>query len=244
MALQWARSLIFIIQMYLVMAVMALFITPFALFSREAAFWGIRRFCQWVRLSSRALTGLRSEVRGDIPKGDTLICAKHQSFFDILIICSEIERPRFVMKREILMLPIVGYYAKRIGCIPIDRGKGSVAVRQMLDGVAARLPEPGPLIIYPQGTRVAPGTRKRYRIGAAILYEMYEAGCVPAATNVGLFWPRAAVMRRPGLAVVEFLPPVAGGSGREQFMRELEETIEDHSDRLMREGGFRPQPRA
>ncbi len=239
-ALQQVRSFVFIIQMYSVMAVMALFITPFALFSREAAYWGIRRYSRWVRWSAKAMTGLESEVRGGVPRGDTLICAKHQSFFDILIICSVVERPRFVMKRQILMLPIVGYYAKRIGCIPVDRGKGSAAIRQMLDGVAADLPDPGPLIIYPQGTRVAPGARKRYRFGSAILYEIYGSSCVPAATNVGVFWPKAAILRRPGLAVVEFLPPITGRISKDRFMRELEDTVERHSNRLMRDGGFQP----
>ena len=221
--------------MYAVMAAMAICITPFAILYRNAAFWGIRNYCKWVRLSASAIVGLRSEIRGELPNGDTLICAKHQSFFDIIIICSEVVKPRFVMKRQILMLPIVGYYAKRIGCIPVDRGRGSIAMRQMLDGVRGGVPDPGPLIIYPQGTRVAPGVRRKYRIGAAVLYELFDTRCVPAATNVGLYWPRAAIMRRPGLAVVEFLPAVASGLTKDRFMAVLEETVERHSDRLMKE---------
>ncbi len=240
-AIQWVRSLVFIVQMYLVMTAMALAITPVAVFRLDAAYMAIRLFCRWVRWSARVFAGLDSEVRGEIPSGDTLICAKHQSFFDILIMCSVIEKPRFVMKRQILMLPVVGYYASRIGCIPIDRGKGSVAVQQMLDGLKNTPRNPGPLIIYPQGTRVAPGTHRRYRIGSAVLYELFAAGCVPAATNVGVFWPKAAIMRRPGVAVVEFLPPVGGGLNKDEFMAQLERVVEDNSNRLMREAGFRRQ---
>lgn len=232
-AFLWLRSLAFIIQMYLVMAVMALFVTPIALLSREVSYWGIRMYCRWVRLSAHMIVGLKSEVRGEIPQGPVLICAKHQSFFDILIFCSVIDRPRFVMKKQILKLPIVGFYAHRIGCIAVDRGKGSVAVRQMLDGMAKRLPKAGPLIIYPQGTRVPPGVSKRYRIGAGILYESFSDGCVPVATNVGIFWPKAAIVRRPGLAVVEFLPRISGGQEIDSFMQELETVIESHSNRLM-----------
>ena len=231
----------FIIQMYLVMTAMALVITPVAVFRLDAAYMGIRLFCRWVRWSARILTRLESEVRGEIPSGDTLICAKHQSFFDIIIMCSVIKKPRFVMKRQILMLPVVGYYASRIGCIPIDRGKGSVAVRQMLAGLENKPQDPGPLIIYPQGTRVAPGSHKRYRIGSAILYELFAAGCVPAATNVGVFWPKAAVLRKPGVAVVEFLPPIGTGLDANEFMAQLERVVEDHSNRLMWEAGFRRQ---
>lgn len=239
MAFLWLRSIVFIVQMYLVMVLMALVVTPFALFSRDFAYWGIVKYCQWVRVSARVLTGLNSEVRGEIPTGNVLVCAKHQSFFDILILCSVIKRPRFVMKKQILNLPIVGFYAKRIGCIPIDRGKGSVAIRQMLNGVAARLLDMGPLIIYPQGTRVAPGIWRRYRIGAGVLYENFEDGCIPVATNVGLYWPKAEILRRPGLAVVEFLPPIAGGMDPAEFMQELENIVESHSNRLMHEGGFK-----
>lgn len=239
MAFLWLRSVFFIVQMYLVMVLMALVVTPFALFSRNFAYWGICKYCLWVRASARVLIGLNSEVRGKIPSGNMLVCAKHQSFFDILILCSVIKRPRFVMKRQILNLPIVGFYAKRIGCIPIDRGTGSVAIQQMLNGVAARLPDMGPLIIYPQGTRVEPGIWKRYRIGASVLYENFEDGCLPVATNVGLYWPKAAILRRPGLAVVEFLPPIASGMDTADFMQELEDVVESHSNRLMREGGFK-----
>ncbi|MCY3879034.1 MAG: 1-acyl-sn-glycerol-3-phosphate acyltransferase [Rhodobacteraceae bacterium] len=234
---QWVRSLLFIMQMYVVMAVMALAITPLALFRIDFAYLAVRKFCLWVRFSARIIIGLDSEVRGTVPAGEVLICAKHQSFFDILILCSVIERPRFVMKRQILMLPIVGYYARRIGCIPIDRGKGSIAIQQMLDGLAEGPPDVGPLIIYPQGTRVAPGAKRRYRIGSAVLYDQFASDCVPVAVNVGLFWPKAAVMRRKGVAVVEFLPPIEAGLPQEKFMARLEEVIESHSDRLMREAG-------
>ncbi len=232
-ALKWLRSLFFIIQMYAVMTIMALVITPFAVFRLSAAYWGIRQFSRYVRWSAELLVGLKSEVRGEVPTGETLICAKHQSFFDILIICSVVSKPRFVMKKQILLLPIVGYYARRIGCIPIDRGKGSIAVRQMLDGVSDQLAEPGPLIIYPQGTRVAPGDHKRYRIGSAILYELFESSCIPAATNVGVFWPKAAIMRKSGLAVVEFLDPIAKGYSQQEFMQKLEHVVERNSNRLM-----------
>ena len=241
MILQWIRSLVFIIQMYLVMIFLAIIVFPISPFSINVSYWGVHTYSRWVRWSAKVLVGLKSDVRGEVPQDNKLICAKHQSFFDILIICSVIKRPRFVMKKQILRLPIVGYYAKRIGCIPIDRGKGSVAVQQMLAGIQTRILEPGPLIIYPQGTRVAPGIKKKYKIGAGILYEYYKTGCVPAATNVGLFWPKSAIMRRPGLAIVEFLSPIEGGLPKEEFMRELEHIVEHKSDCLMHAGGFQLQ---
>ena len=235
---QWLRSLAFVIQMYMVMALMALVITPVAMVRIEAAYLGIRAYCKWVRWTAHWMIGLKSEVRGEIPAGEVLICSKHQSFFDILMICSVVIRPRFVMKRSLTMTPIVGYYARRIGCIPIDRGKGAIAIRQLRVGLKTPLPQAGPLIIYPQGTRVAPGTFVRYKQGAAVLYGAMGSRCIPAATNVGVFWPRMAIGRKPGTAVVEFLPSIEPGLSSAEFLAKLETTVEDNSDKLMREAGF------
>ena len=237
--LQLLRSLIFIFQMYAVMAFMSLAYIPLTVLDRNWAYSGIRAYCSWVRLSARLLIGLRSEIRGNVPDGRVLVCAKHQSFFDILIICSVARRPRFVMKKQLLHAPIVGFFAKRIGCIAIDRQKGRLAVSQMLAGTADSEFDDGQLIIYPQGTRVAPGKRLPYKIGASILYDTMKVDCIPAATNVGVFWPRASLMRHPGTAVVEFLQPVPAGLSQDDFTKNIEETIERHSNRLMREAGFR-----
>jgi 1-acyl-sn-glycerol-3-phosphate acyltransferase len=97
---------------------------------------------------------------------------------------------------------------------------------------------PGQLIIYPQGTRVAPGVAKSYKIGTAILYEETGQTCIPAATNVGVFWPRTGIYRKPGVAVVEFLPPIEQGLSQKDFMERLEAEIETASDRLLEEAGF------
>jgi 1-acyl-sn-glycerol-3-phosphate acyltransferase len=235
---QYPLSVLFIAQMYLSMALLALVFTPWAVFDRRGAFAGVHTYCRWVRFSARVLVGLRSEVRGAVPTGEVLIAAKHQSFFDIILICSEVPRPKFIMKRELIWAPILGWYALRIGCVPVDRGKRSQAIRQMMDGVARGSALPGQLIIYPQGTRVAPGTTRPYKIGTGHLYAQLGQPCVPAATNVGVFWPRRSLLRRPGLAVVEFLPPLAPGVPVDRFMNLIERQIETASDRLMAEAGY------
>ena len=98
--------------------------------------------------------------------------------------------------------------------------------------------DPGQLIIYSQGTRVAPGDRKPYKAGTGVLYEDLGQTCVPAATNVGLFWPRRGIIRKPGLAVVEFMDPIAPGLSRKAFMTQLEDRVEARSDALMQEAGY------
>ena len=191
-----------------------------------------------MRWSAAVIAGLRSDVRGTVPDGPVLVAAKHQSFFDILIIFGALPRPRFIMKKELIWAPILGWYALRVGCIPVDRGKRGAAIKQMVARIEAGSETPGQVIIYPQGTRVAPGADRPYKVGTAVLYEQLGQPCVPVATNVGVFWPRHGRFRKPGLAVVEFLPTIPPGRPTRAFMAELEQVIEDNSNRLMAEAGF------
>lgn len=238
LAIQYVRSLIYIVLIYLGMGILGIVFAPAAYFSRQAAFLACKLFCVWARWLARWLIGLRTEVRGPIPQGEVIVAAKHQSFLDILMIFQAMDRPKFIMKRELLWTPVIGIYAKRIGCIPVDRGKGGRALAKMVKDVAAEFEEPGQLVIYPQGTRVAPGDYLPYKIGTGILYEGLKEPCYLAATNVGLFWPRKGILRKPGLAVVEFLEPIQPGMERGAFMAQMEARIEERSKALMREAGY------
>ena len=181
------------------------------------------------------MVAFRCEVRGTPPKSEVLIAAKHQSFLDIMMIFHAVPAGKFIMKRELLWTPIIGIYAKRLGCVPVARGKRGAAIQKMVDDVEAGRVDPGQLIIYSQGTRVAPGEHKPYKVGTYVLYEQLGQPCAPVATNVGLFWPRKGILRRPGLAVVEFLPEMEHGLGREAFLTQLEEQVEARSNALLDE---------
>ncbi len=236
--IQWLRSLIFVGQMYAMMAVLAVFYTPWAIFDRRGAFAGIHAYTKWVRWTASWMVGLKTEVRGTPPTGEVLIASKHQSFLDIIMIVSVVPRPKFIMKSSLRWAPILGWYGMRIGCVPVDRGKRAEAIRQMMEGVKDGTQTPGQLIIYPQGTRVAPGVSKPYKVGTAVLYKETGQTCIPAATNVGVFWPRTGIYRKPGVAVVEFLPPIEQGLSQQDFMTQLEDVVETASDRLLEEAGF------
>ena len=145
------------------------------------------------------------------------------------------------MKKEILWTPIVGWFARQMGCVAVDRGKRGQAITKMVADVTAGRSQPGQLVIFPQGTRVAAGATRPYKIGTAVLYTQLEQDCVPAATNVGVFWPRHGFYRKPGLAVVEFLPRIKAGLSTDDFMAALEQAVEAGSDRLAAEAGFTPK---
>ncbi|WP_418594846.1 lysophospholipid acyltransferase family protein [Ponticoccus sp. (in: a-proteobacteria)] len=236
--MRWVLSLIFVVQMYAMMAILGILFLPWALFSARGARAACKTYCVWVRFTARVLCGLRTELRGEVPTGEVLIAAKHQSFLDIILIFSVVPAGKFIMKRELMYAPVIGQYALKIGCVPVERGKRGQAIAKMLRDVEQGAAEPGQLIIYPQGSRIAPGVRAPFKVGAALLYEQTGQTCVPAATNVGLFWPRKGILRKPGLAVVEFLPPIAPGLDRETFLKRLEQEVETASNALMLEAGF------
>lgn len=237
-AVQWLRSLIFNVQIYIMMPIMAVIFLPYAILSPEGASRACHAYAAWVLWTLRWIVGLKVEVRGTPPTEACLVAAKHQSFLDIFAIYRAVPSARFIMKRILLYTPIFGQYVYRLGCIPVHRGKRGKAIAQMVRDVNKSMDRPGQLVIYPQGTRVAPGDYKPYKIGSGVLYAELGQPCYPVATNVGLFWPKRGILRKPGTAVVEFLDPIAPGLSKEAFMETLEEQIETRSNALMAEAGF------
>ena len=238
--LQWVRSILYIVQVTVAMPVLGLAFAPWAMFSKRGAYWACKTYAAWAMWSARWLIGLRCEVRGTVPDGEVLVAAKHQSFLDILMIFHALPRAKFIMKREVLWTPVIGQYAKRMGMIAVNRGKRGQAITKMMADVNAGRVEPGQLVIYSQGTRVAPGLSAPYKVGTAVLYDQMGQVCVPVATNAGHFWPRRGLYRKPGLAVVEFLEPIEPGLDKRSFMARLEEEVESRSNALLHEAGWRP----
>ncbi|WP_145104852.1 lysophospholipid acyltransferase family protein [Cereibacter sediminicola] len=234
-ALQWIRSILFNIVMYVSMIALALAFTPLVLVDPKWAPVWMRLFARWTRFILRWIAGLKTEVRGEVPTGAALIASKHQSFLDSILLFSVLPAPRFIMKKQLAWIPLMGWMAIKAGFIPLDRGKRGVAIKRMMADVEKGRATPGQLIIYPQGTRVAPGRHLPYKMGTAALYAQLEQDCYPVAANVGVFWPRHGIYRRPGTAVIEFLPPIPPGHTAATFMVELEGAIETASNRLIAE---------
>ena len=236
-AIQWLRSIVFNIQMYLAMLVLGIVFLPAAVWSREGAIAACHTYCRYIRWSASWMIGLKCEIRGNPPTDEVMVAAKHQSFLDVLIIYGAVPRGKFIMKSILQYAPIIGQFGLRIGCIPVERDKRGMAIRKMVADVRAGRVLPGQLIIYPQGTRIAPGVKAPYKIGTGALYRELGQPVVPVATNAGLFWPKRGVTRKPGTAVFEFLPRIEPGLQIPEFMAQLEEEIETASDRLNAEAG-------
>lgn len=207
---------------------------PALLLPPAATVLGQRIWAKGVMALLRGVAGIRYEIRGRerIPEGPVLIAAKHQSAWDTMIFHIIVEDPAIVMKRELLNIPVYGWYCRKSRMIPIDRKGGGAALRSMIDAAQAAAREARPIVIFPQGTRVAPGADAPYLPGVAALYRQLGIPVVPAALNSGHFWPRGSLRRRPGTIVFEYLPPIEPGLDRKTFMTRLEGAIEGGTARL------------
>jgi 1-acyl-sn-glycerol-3-phosphate acyltransferase len=195
----------------------------------------------WVRVTLAVLgglVGLRHRVVGlehRLP-GAAIYAVKHQSAWDTLVFALLLDEPAYVLKRELTYLPLFGWLLLRAGMIPVDRAGRASALRRMIGQAKQRTAAGRPLLIYPEGTRTAPGEHRPYQPGVAALYGQLDLPVVPVALNSGLFWGRRQFVKRPGTITVEFLPAIPPGLPRRAFMAELEKRLEGACARLAEAG--------
>lgn len=228
------RSLAFNLLFYAWTAMLLVLLSPSLLFGVAAVHWVGRLWVRGTFALLAAIVGLRHRIVGleNLPDGPAIIAPKHQSAWDTLVFALPLRLPAYVLKRELIFVPLFGAYLWRAGMIPVDRAAGAAALRGMTAAAKAAAAAGRHVLIYPQGTRVAPGRRAPYHPGIAALYTQLGLPVVPVALDSGLFWGRRAFTKRPGTITVQFLEPIAPGLNRRQFMAELERRLEAASDRL------------
>ena len=191
----------------------------------------------WIKVVIYCLgvvVGLHYRVEGaeNLPDGHFMIASKHQSAWETLALHLIFQDPAIVLKRELLMLPILGWFIAKVGMVPIDRGGGSGALKTML-ATARKWSNAGrPVIIFPQGTRVPVGEDAKYHSGVYAIYKALGVPLIPVALNSGMFWPRQAFVKFPGVIKVKLLKSIQPGLGRSDFMKALEHSIEGASTNL------------
>jgi 1-acyl-sn-glycerol-3-phosphate acyltransferase len=224
----WLRALLFNIAFFGITAVLGVLGLPLLLAPRRRVMQFGRFWARCVLALLKAIVGLDGAARGleHLPPGPCIVAMKHQSAWDALILPVLFGDPAVVIKRELLWVPFYGWYAARAGSIVIDRKGGAGALRRML-AVARQAAAAGrPIVIFPEGTRTAPGRRLAYQPGVAALYQALQLPVVPAAVNSGLFWGRRSFVKCPGHIALAFLDPIPPGLPRRRIMQELEIRIE------------------
>ena len=229
------RSLFFNLAFYAWTAFLGIAALPMLLAPRAR----VMRFGRWwsrtVLDLARAIAGIDYELRGaeHLPGGPAIIAMKHQSAWDTLGAPALFGDVAIVLKRELLWIPCYGWYARKAGMVPIDRGAGATALKAMVRRAREVVAERRPIVIFPEGTRTAVGAKRPYHPGVAALYTQLGLPVVPVAVNSGLFWPRRRFLKRPGRIIVEVLPPLPPGLDRKAFIAELQSRIEMATERLV-----------
>ena len=236
--MSWARALAFNFAFVAWTAICGVAGLPFLLTPRPVTMRFGRFWAASVLALLKVIVGLGHEIRGldRVPRDGCIIAMKHQSAWDTLILPVVLGDPAVVLKRELLLLPFYGWYAGRAGSIAIDRKAGAGALRRMLAKARPVAASRRPIVIFPEGTRVAPGERRPYQPGVAALYQALSLPLVPAAVNSGLYWGRHSFRKRKGRIILEFLEPIPPGRTRPRLMAELERRIETATAALLREG--------
>jgi 1-acyl-sn-glycerol-3-phosphate acyltransferase len=231
------RSLLFHASFYLLTAVLAIVGLPILLLDRHrvqsyAKFWTgstvwlLEKICH-VAVEWRGLENL--------PRGACIIASKHQSTLETMALTTKGADFSFILKRELVAIPLLGWYLKGAGQLGIDRAKRAQALADLARQARAAIEQGRQLIIFPEGTRKPVGNTPDYKPGVALLYAETKAPCVPVALNTGLFWPRHSLVVRPGKTVIAFLPPIEPGLDKKAFLKLLESRIEAAAAELVSE---------
>jgi 1-acyl-sn-glycerol-3-phosphate acyltransferase len=232
------RSVVYNVLFYLnliiyLIAAIPTYWLPYRCIVEVAKSWG--RTSTWLL---RVICGTHVEIRGaeKIPWGPLLVASKHQSTWETFGIISLFVDPAFILKRELLWLPLFGWYAWKGRMIPVDRGARAQALAAIAKETRAHLADGRQIIIFPEGTRRPAGAEPNYKFGVVHLYAEAGVPCLPIALNSGVFWPRRSITRYPGTIRVEILDPIAPGLDKKAFASRLQETIEEATARLVAEG--------
>jgi 1-acyl-sn-glycerol-3-phosphate acyltransferase len=186
----------------------------------------------------RIICGLDARELGveNLPQGPAIIAAKHQSAWETLYLSRRLNHPAFILKRELLMIPLFGWFIRKVGMIAVDRTGKAAALKKMVRDANDAFAEGRQIIIFPEGTRVAPGEHKPYQPGIAALYGQLSVPVVPVALNSGLYWGRKAFNKKSGRILIQYLPPIPPGLDRKAFMAELEQRLEPAANKLLTGG--------
>jgi len=238
------RSIIFNILFYGVWTpLICIGMMPSLLLPRGFTVWVAAFYQSGAHVMQKYILNLDYEVRGlehRPPHGTGyLVAAKHYSAYETLKLYDLFGDPTIILKRELLSLPVFGWFLKKLDVIAIDRGNREKSMASLIDGAKEMQTQKRPIVIFPQGTRVKVGAttaEKPYKGGIGKLYAATGMKIVPLATNSGLYWPRNAFWKKSGKVIFEFLPPIEPGLSPQEAMKQVEEKVEAASDRLVAEG--------
>lgn len=164
-----------------------------------------------------------------------IIAAKHHSALEIIVLNFIANLPKYVLKKSLIFVPFMGLYCYKLKMIFVDRSAGMKSLKTMLKQVSHTINNGESVLIFPEGTRTKPGKTTKYNPGIIAIYQTANVEVIPVALNTGLFWPRNSIVKKSGIFTIEFLKPIKPGLNKNDFMKELQNSIEERSNQLINE---------
>lgn len=234
------RSAIFWFFFYISVALLVFLYFALKPFIRHASFADdcAKIWSQTILLLLRIIHGINYKIIGldKIPKTPCIIACQHQSAWETIVFHLLCKYPAYIYKKELLNVPLYGWYVKYMTGIKVDRQGGAGALKNMIRQSKEVLKKGHNIIIFPQGTRVPVGSsveKYPYQVGVAALYLACDVPVVPAALNSGQLWKKGALIRKSGTITLEFLDPIETGLKKDDFMKKLEDDIEKNGVKLL-----------
>tara|TARA_B100001173_G_C15958831_1_gene534705 strand:+ start:581 stop:1282 length:702 start_codon:yes stop_codon:yes gene_type:complete len=228
------RNLLFSIIFFTGIIVISLVFLPSFFLPRKVVLYGGKLMGKWAGFCLKLTLSVKIIVKGkeNIIEDDRyFIAASHQSMFETFYLQTIFNSPVFILKKELLKIPIFGWYLKKIGSISISRNKTTKDNLSFFDNISEIISRSNrPLIIFPQGTRVLPEDRTPFKKGASRIYEKLKINCLPVAINSGYVWPKKGIKKSNKIITISILKPISAGLDKNEFLKILENNIYNELD--------------
>ena len=228
------RNTIFSIFFFLGIVVISIIFLPAIFLPQKIVLLGGKLMGHWASFCLQIFLSTKIVIKGTeniIENKKFFIAASHQSMFETFYLQTIFNSPVFILKKELLLIPIFGWYLKKIGSISIKRDKISKDNLSFFDNISQIVQNSNrPLIIFPQGTRVLPNDRPPFKKGASRIYEELKIACQPVAINSGYVWPKKGLKNSHKTITISILKPIESGLEKEKFIKILENNIYSELD--------------
>ena len=230
------RNYLFSLFFFMGIVFISLIFLPAIFLPKKVVLFGGKIMGHWTSFCLQFFLSTKIIIKGKeniIKNKKFFIAASHQSMFETFFLQTIFNSPVFILKKELLTIPIFGWYLKKIGSISIKRNKISKENLNFFDDISKQLHSSDrPLIIFPQGTRLAPEDRGPFKKGSSRIYEELKISCQPVAINSGNTWPKKGSKKINTVLTISILKPIEPGLKKEIFLKELENTIYSELDIL------------
>ena len=228
------RNFLFSILFFTGIIFISIIFLPSFFLPKQVVLMGGKLMGHWASFCLRFVLSVKISIKGReniINNEKFFIAASHQSMFETFYLQTIFNSPVFILKKELLLIPIFGWYLKKIGSISIKRNKVTKDNLSFFDDISNMIAESNrPIIIFPQGTRVSPDERPSFKKGASRIYEQLNIACQPVAINSGYVWPKKGKKKTDKTITISILKPVPAGLSKESFIEILEKNIYSELD--------------